>query len=321
MALLTPLTLEDARRLGSLYGLAVHGVRGIPAGSVNSNFELALEGGGRALLRVYEEQDAAAAAREAILLDHLAARGVPTPRPLPLAGGGFVAEHAHKPVAAFPWIEGEILCQRRVTPAAARQVGAALARVHAAGDGCRESSPGRFGPRELGARTASLEAAALAPELARDVRYLAQRLADLGPRWAGSARPGLIHGDLFRDNVLWSGGDIAALLDFESASLGNRAFDLAVTVLAWSWGDDLDAALAAAMAAGYSEVRALSTEEREDLHVQTQCAALRFAITRITDFELRPAGSGVHKDYRRFLGRLRTVEELGAAGLRTILGL
>ena len=114
MATLTPLLLDDARRLGAAYGLAVATVRGIPAGSVNSNYALGLAGGGQVFLRVYEEQQAASAAGEARLLAHLAAEGVKTPRPRPLAGdaaGGFIAEHAGKPVAGFPWIEGDSLCQ------------------------------------------------------------------------------------------------------------------------------------------------------------------------------------------------------------------
>src|SRR3954463_4004949 len=124
MALLTPLPLDDARRLGARYGLSVASVRGIPAGSVNSNYALSPEGGGRAFLRVYEEQDAASAAGEARVLDHLASHGVLTPRPLPLAGAPdqFISEHAGKPVAVFPWVAGEALCQARVTPDVARQV-------------------------------------------------------------------------------------------------------------------------------------------------------------------------------------------------------
>src|SRR5262245_15347459 len=129
MAILTPLPLDDARRIGGRYGLSIASVRGILAGSVNSNYELALEGGGRVFLRVYEEQTSASAAGEARLLDHLATHGVPTPRPLLLADapGEFIAAHQGKPVAVFPWVSGDSLCQARVTPDAARKVGAALA--------------------------------------------------------------------------------------------------------------------------------------------------------------------------------------------------
>jgi homoserine kinase type II len=85
MALLTPVSLADARRLGALYGLSVEAARPILAGSVNTNVALSLAGGGRAFMRVFEEQTAATAAGEARLLSHLAAHGVATPCPMTLA--------------------------------------------------------------------------------------------------------------------------------------------------------------------------------------------------------------------------------------------
>src|SRR5690606_32286937 len=101
------------------------------------------------------------------------------------------------------------------------------------------------------ASPAAPPAAAVTPEVAAAIDELAVRLERI--RAAAPRAPGpetLIHGDLFRDNVLWQGGEISALLDFESASRGSAAFDLAVTMLAWCFGDDLDPALAAALAAG-----------------------------------------------------------------------
>lgn len=346
MAILTPLSLEDARRLGALYGLEVEEVRGILAGSVNSNYALTLASGrGQVFLRVYEEQQHEAASREARLLEHLARGGVATPQPLRRRDGGagaaadgaaFVAEHAGKPVALFPWVTGEALCQARVTQAAARRVGAALARVHLAGASFEGANTSRFDLDHLERRLRSVDAlrraageradappaAALDPEVARAVDDLAQRLEQL--RAEAPPTPGpqtLIHGDLFRDNVLWHGGEIAALLDFESASRGSAAFDFAVTMLAWCFGDDLDPELASALAEGYVSVRPFSSEERDRLFYESRFAALRFSITRITDFELRPRGSGVYKDFRRFLARQRTLDRMGPAGLLAMLRL
>jgi homoserine kinase type II len=145
-----------------------------------------------------------------------------------------------------------------------------------------------------------------------------ERIRAAAPRTPGPQT--LIHGDLFRDNVLWQAGEISALLDFESASRGSAAFDLAVTMLAWCFGDDLDPELVSALAAGYASVRPLSTEERDRFFHESVIAALRFSITRITDFELRPKGSGVYKDFRRFLARQRTLERLGPEGLLALLG-
>lgn len=320
MAILTPLPLSEARRIGALYGLDVASARGLLAGSVNSNFELTLADGGRVFLRVYEEQTAATAAGEARLLKHLAAHGVETPRPLAQEGGSaFISEHAGKPVALFPWIDGEVLCQERVTPEAARRVGRALARVHLAGASFNGAPTSRFGPDELKARLLSIDRAKLTSELARDVDDLLPRL-DQRPAKAPTTS-GIIHGDLFRDNVLFRDGEVVALLDFESASRGSAAFDLGVTLLAWCYKDALDRDLARALAQGYSEARPLPDDDRGALFDETRFAAVRFAITRITDYELRPRGSSGYRDYRRFLARLSEIEHMGEEGLLTGLGL
>jgi homoserine kinase type II len=323
MAVLTSLSLDDARRLGARYGLSVVAVTGIAAGSVNSNFALALASGERVFLRIYEEQRARSAAGEAALLAHLAGRGVATPRPLCLASdpASFIAEHAGKPVAIFPWIEGDSLCQARVTPEAAREVGEALARVHVAGASFASAPPSRFGPAELGERIVRLRRMTLEPSIAAVVERLAARLEPSLDRAPSATASGLCHGDLFRDNVLWERGRISALLDFESASVESYPFDLMVTLLAWCFGDELERALCRAMIEGYQRARPLSSEEIALLHPEGRFAALRFTITRLTDFELRPRGAGVFKDYRRFLARADALDALGPSGFLTFLGL
>jgi homoserine kinase type II len=322
MAQLTPVTPADARRLGALYGLDVSAARPLLAGSVNTNVALELAGGGRAFLRVYEEQTLVTAAHEARVLAHFAGHGVLTPRPLPLAADAtaFIAAHAGKPVAVFPWVEGEMVCQRAVTPDVAAQVGAALARVHLAGASLTDAPPSRFGPAQLGERLRALRARELPAEVSAAVDRLEARSARYAARTPGPEGAGLVHGDLFRDNVLWKDGRIAALLDFESASHESYPFDLMVTVLAWCFGDGLDPALARSMAQGYAAVRPLPEAEAERLYDEGSFAALRFSITRLTDFEMRPRGTTVFKDYRRFLARGDALDGLGAGGLRTFLG-
>jgi len=160
----------------------------------------------------------------------------------------------------------------------------------------------------------------LPAELTADVARLSSRLEEHATRVPAPEVSGLVHGDLFRDNVLWKDGRIAALLDFESASHESYPFDLMVTLLAWCFGDGLDADLARAMAQGYARVRPVPEAEAARLHAEGSFAALRFAVTRITDFELRPAGSGIRKDYRRFLARGEALEALGPGGLRGMLG-
>lgn len=315
------MTLEEGQAIGSVFGLEVVEVEALIAGSVNSNFKLGLDGGGRAFLKVYEEQGWEGAARDVALMDALAAGGVRTPAPLRRRDGeGALAEHAGKPVAVQPWIDGESLCQQRVTPEAARRVGEALGDLHRAGAGLTGAAESRFGLASLARRLEGIAGMDMTASLRADVVMLAGRLSRLQDEEArlGPGPEVVIHGDLFRDNVLWAGGEIAALLDFESASRGSAGFDLVVTALSWCFGAALDEGLARAMGAGYAAARGLGREERERLFHDARVAALRFAITRITDYELAPAGRQ-YRDYRRFLARWDAIERLGPEGLGRLL--
>ncbi len=324
MATRTPLSEADARVFLADYAVgSLTAVRAIPAGTVNSSFALETERG-RVFLRVYEEQDRSGAVAETTLLAHLEARGVPTPGPLRRRDGGLIGEVAGKPAALFPWREGRMRCLAAVTPQDTEKVGRTLAQLHRAGEGA-EVGPGRFRPEDLARRLDRIEAAA-DPELARQAPPLRASLA----RWVSRRDPslprGVIHGDLFRDNVLWNDeGEIVALLDFESASEGAFAYDLAVTLLAWCFRSTLEEPLARALVRGYGAVRPLARQEEQGLLAEACIAALRFTITRITDEamrafeEKRPMRSD--KDWHRFAARLDALEALGQVGLARITGL
>jgi homoserine kinase type II len=320
MAVLTHVSESDARALLAAHGLgALHRLEGIASGSVNSNFELQAAGG-HVFLRLYEERDLAGAQLETAMLERLARAGVPTPPPLRRLDGGLVSVAHGKPAALFPWRYGHMRCQAAVTASDAYRVGEALARVHFAG-GLEAADAGRFGFTDLVRRLDRIAASTdarftgLVPEL-RTRLERAHAARDPG------LPHGLVHSDLFRDNVLWDErGEVAALLDFESACDGMYAYDLMVTVLSWCVGDDIDPKLASAMTAGYEHVRPLSDPEKRGLHAEACFAALRFTVTRITDYAMRsdPAGPRVVKDWRRFLKRFEILQSLGSEGLRRLL--
>lgn len=307
MALLTPLSLTQARALASRFGVFLTEVEPLLAGSVNSNFRFTADTRKLYFARVYEEQGFEGARTEVDLLTTLHGRGVPVVCPLPTTDGTGVIDSAGKPFAMFPWVEGDWLCLGRVTAEHCRLLGAALAQVHLSSSAVQRLPEGRFTPAELLRRLEQVEASGrseLAPYLAQ-IRgeyefYLPRR------------RPlplGICHGDLFRDNVLWSDGKIAALLDFESAAWGSNTYDLMVTALAWCFLDSFQVDNVRALFAGYTELRPLSGEEWASLEVEGALACLRFATTRITDFELRARpGATPARDFRRFLERLRALK-------------
>ena len=306
MALLTSLSSSDAAAIAALYGLGpVSRLEPVPKGSVNSNFFLGT-GRGTFFLRVFEEQGPDGAAYETRLLEHLAARGVPTPAPLRTAAGDPFATYGGKLLAVFPAVDGHELCQARVTPAAAEQVGEALARVHLAGASFGERRRGRFEAEDLTGRLSRV-----IPQDVSDPPGILDRLRAELARPLPEVAVGPIHGDLFRDNVLWHGDRVAALLDFESAADGRLAYDLAVTLLAWTFSSRFERALVLALLAGYERLRPLPADERAALPRLAERAACRFVVTRITDYllrSLREPGTVIAKDYRRFVRRWDAVE-------------
>ncbi len=307
------MSLAQAQAVGGLHGLRVASLQPLSQGSVNSNFRLETEGGQSYFLRLYEEQDAAGAAAELELVRHLGALGVPTPTPVPPPSTGLV-RHAGKPVGIYPWVEGEILCQARVTEAVAHALGASLARVHSCTDRLPRVGEGRFSVADVRSRLDRIDRET--SRFASDTARIRERLRFHESR-AGESAGGLIHGDLFRDNVLWRPGScepgrapvVAALIDFESASRGCFAYDIMVCVHAWCFAERYQLELAAALLGGYESVRPLPDRDRAALLHQGALGALRFAATRISDFSMRTAeGEQPVRDYRRFLRRLDALE-------------
>lgn len=306
VALLTPLSLTDAQSLCKCFGLDVREIEALEAGTVNSNFIVTDTSNRRYFARLYEEQGLSGAISEHVLLAELQAAGLPVLVPLSCRE---LPMYRGKPFAVFPFVDGEILCQARITPRVCRKVGAVLAQIHLCTPKLSKFHEGRFELPDLERRLDRIEREAR-PELveaARGIRAADRRYA---PMRDVSLAHGVLHGDLFRDNVLWQGDEIAAVIDFESAALGAFAFDLAVTVLAWCYSDQFELELVRALLRGYHEKRPLSAKEQAAFPVETIIGCIRFATTRITDCSMRIGpGEKPARDYRRFLARLRDIEQ------------
>jgi homoserine kinase type II len=282
----------------------------VEAGTVNTSSVARLRSGESLFLRLYEQQGLTGAEAEALLLGELSRRGVPTPAPLGRSGSPdmCVAIAKGKPLVAFPFIRGVTLRQSEVTTRHAAQVGEALARLHLASAGLalpadRFSVAALIGLTRRFGEVGDDEARALAPWLEQELG-LADRARD------ARLPHGLIHADLFRDNVLFDGDRLAALLDFESCHGGAFVYDIAVVLQSWCYGSSLDLDLGRAVLSGYESVRRLDEAEWRGLYAESRFACLRFLTTRIAD---KTARLGKHP--RRFQDRLRALDELGAAGI------
>jgi homoserine kinase type II len=156
-------------------------------------------------------------------------------------------------------------------------------------------------------------------ELRDGVRVLFATLGEVDASWDASLPGGVIHGDLFRDNLRWEDDRIVGVLDWESASDGLLLYDLSVTMLAWCFDDHMRWDLARAMFDGYRSTRELEPRERSFVRTALLAAAARFTVTRITDYHLREGSAHVKKDWRRFLARLEAVRALSTDELTELL--
>lgn len=305
MGLYTQLAGAQLAELADAFALgAVRAVAPIAAGTINSNFDVETDRG-RWFVRINEGKSEGDVAWEARLLDELAAAGAPVPAPLRAADHRPYAPLLGKWVSVFAWQPGRHLAAAEVTEAHAAELGAALAALHVAGAALPETWRRRsiYDHNHLVARFARI-AASGDPALAHAIDVLGDELAFLtaaAPIRSRAAR-GIIHGDLFRDNVLWDGARISAILDFEQASGGSFAYDVAVCINDWCWDDGPRLPLVTALVSGYERAGQISAPDREVLLIELRAAAARFTITRITDVYLA-AVDQPEKDFRAFLAR------------------
>jgi homoserine kinase type II len=279
--------------------------KGIAEGSENSNY-LLHTASGPYILTLYEKRVERADLPFFLgLMDHLAHKGIVCPLPVHRSDGTLIGSLAGRAAALITFLEG--MWMRRPSAAQCREVGKALAALHIAGADFPLTRPNALqidGWRKLwdGARDRADEVEpGLVAEVDRD-------FAELGAAWPKDLPAGIIHADLFPDNVFFLGEELSGVIDFYFACNDFFAYDLATCLNAWCFEKDQSYNLtkSAALLAGYQSVRRLEAAEAEALPVLARGAALRFMLTRLYDWLTIPDGALVQKrDPREFIRRLR----------------
>jgi homoserine kinase type II len=264
--------------------------KGIAEGVSNSNFLLETPQG-RFILTVYEQRTNEKDLPFFLsLLRWLADHGYPCAPPMPARDGALYKTVRGKPAAIVPFLQG--LSVRRPGVTHCREAGGGLARLHLAAAGFPGGRVNDLGQPFWAAMFAGREAAAeaLKPGLAATV---ASDIAAFERLWPRDLPRGVIHADLFPDNVFFQGSRFAAAIDFYFACTDALAYDLAVCLNAWCFEADgsLNVTAARALVAGYEAHRPLTPPERGALPILAWGAAMRFFLTRLQDWGPAPAGA------------------------------
>jgi len=247
------------------------------------------------------------------LMEHLSKKGISCPLPVHRKDGAVIGQLAGRPAALITFLEG--MWMRNPTASHCRQVGAALAEMHLAADDFPLSRPNALSPEGWaplweGCRERADEVLpGLADELARD-------FDDITSRWPTDLPSGIIHADLFPDNVFFLNGKLSGLIDFYFACNDLLAYDVATCLNAWCFEKDASFNLTkgAALLSGYQSVRPLEADELEALPLLSRGSALRFMLTRLYDWLTIPDGPMIKKrDPLEYLRRMRFHRQIGSA--------
>src|SRR5947207_8613230 len=313
MAVYTDVTAEDLTTFLADYDLGeLLSYKGIAEGVENSNF-LVHATGGYFILTLYEKR----VAPEDIpfflaLMEHLAARGLTCPQPVKNQTGDMLGWVAGRPAALVTFLDGMWI--RRPAAGHCAALGEALASLHLAGADFpmrRRNALSVEGWRPL-----CVAAAAGADTVQPGLRDMIEReLTVLETAWPSGLPEGVIHADLFPDNVFFLGDRLSGIIDFYFACNDQFAYDIAICLNAWCFESDgsFNATKARLLLSAYRRFRYISAGELAALPTLARGSALRFLLTRLYDWLNHPAGAFVKpKDPLEYLRKLEFHARVGS---------
>jgi len=303
------------------YGLVkLIGVSGIPNGSVNTNYRLETMRG-RHLLRIDEVKGELDVKRELDFLVYLRKHGFPCPQPIADRKGRLYRESGGKCLSVYRWLDGQLVPADRLGTPRLETIGRALADLHLIGKSYKKGIENRFTYERVAQLYAEVRER-LPPYFRKMVRTLDDEVSYLQSYLENKLPRGVIHGDLFHDNLLFKGDKLVAMLDFEAACRGKFIFDLATAVNALCF-DATGYVLKRfeGLITGYESLRPLSLSEWDAFPNELRLSAFRFTVTRLRDFVLRPTNGALRtdKDFREFYERLRILRRERDGGMDALL--
>ena len=306
MAVYTDVAAEEVAAFLSAYDLGdLLAYKGIAEGVENSNFLLHTSRG-YFILTLYEKRVAANDLPFFLgLMEHLAARALTCPQPVKNRKGETLGRLAGRPAAIVTFLDGMWI--RRPSATHCAGLGHALAELHLAGADFgmkRANALSVQGWRAL-YETAKTRADGVQAGLHAAI---AAELDMLEKSWPRDLPQGVIHADLFPDNVFFLGDQLSGLIDFYFACTDTLAYDVAICLNAWCFELDhsYNVTKGRALLQAYASKRKLSAAERAALPLLARGAATRFLLTRLVDWLEVPAGALVRpKDPLEYHRKLR----------------
>ena len=289
-------------------------------GSVNTHYLLETARG-KFVVKIDEVKSEIEVKRELDLLLFLRKHGFPCPVPLADRRGRHYRDWGGKQLSVYRYIDGHVVDPEDLTAAQLENVGRVLADLHLISKAYKKGVDNRFGFERVAEIYADVRGR-LPHYFKKIIRTLDEELEYLQNYLENKLPKGIIHGDLFPDNLMFKGEKVVAVLDFEAAGRGKFIFDLATAVNALCFEDGRYALKRfEALIAGYEALRTLSLAEWDAFPNELRFSAFRFTVTRLRDFFLNPVDERerINKDFQDFYERLRILRRERDGGMEAML--
>jgi homoserine kinase type II len=309
MAVFTPVTKDDLYEFLRKYDLGeLESFEGIEGGVSNTNYHV-FTTSGRYVLTIFEERrtDLSAIPFFFAYSSHLGSRGINSPQPVLDREGMAFSEFLGKPAAFMSFLEGHDVDNADLTPDMCGSLGAMLAKMHIGAEDFDMQRPNSMGIDkwcslfdELGNRVDEIESGLGA--------FVSEEIDFLKNNWPADLPREAVHFDVFPDNVFFKGSEAVAVIDFSFSCTDFFAFDLAIVINAWCFGDDFVFIRNRfeSLLEEYQKIRPLSGAEKENMSLLCRGAAMRVLSTRIYDLINHDPESLVHPhDPKEYIAKLR----------------
>lgn len=301
MSVFTTLTFEQvAQWLQGFNVGTLTALKGIAAGITNTNY-FVITDKNRYVLTVFEKNTLDELPYFVDLMAHLAQHGVPCPTPIADKNGACLHMLHGKPVLMVSCLVGKDIATPNIEQV--KSVAFTLAKMHLAGLHFKQA-----GHNQRGEDWRTETATRVIPKLSASEQHMLQTELDFQHNLDVSTLPhGVVHGDLFRDNVLFEEDTLGGFIDFYYACDDILLYDVAIAVNEWCLhhnGADIgniDQEKVEAFLEAYQVLRPFTDQERQLWSAMLRRAALRFWLSRLYDFHFPQEGELTHtKDPNHF---------------------
>jgi len=308
MAVYTKLSEAELKEFFSKYNLGkLLNYKGIKEGIENTNYFTETEKG-KFILTIYEKRvEEKDLPFFMSLMRNLYDKNFPSPEPIINRNGSYISEILKKKASIVSFIEGK--SKTNLDPDDCYQVGIYTAKLHLVTKnltGKRENKLSVKSWRDLYNKVKN-DCSKIQKNLPKIIE---KNLSGIEKNWPKDIPAGIIHADLFPDNIFFKNNKLSGIIDYYFSCYDFYAFEIAICLNALCFEGknenlSFNVTKAKKFIDGYSSIKKLTEKEKDSLKILCKGAAIRFLLTRVFDYLNLIEGAIVKiKDPIEYLKRL-----------------